>query len=172
MIASLPCPGIALSSAARTCAWSGTRSNFRMTIVPPENSTPFGSPVVAITKTPARMIAHERPIAYQRQRRKSMFVCLKMCMAVGLSDAQARDLPLAEDRFEQGFRHERRGEEVGDESDEQRRREAANRTGAELEEKRRRNQRGDVRIDQRQPDAAEAGVNRRAHAPLRLQFLL
>ena len=44
--------------------------------------------------------------------------------------------------------------------------------GAELEQERRRDQRGDVRVDQRPEHAAEAGVDRRAHAALRLELFL
>ena len=59
-----------------------------------------------------------------------------------------------------------------DQTEEQRHREAADRPGAELEQERARDQRRDVRVDQRPEHAAEAGVDRRADAALRLELFL
>ena len=59
------------SSAVRTC-WIDTGcSNCSMTTVPPANSTPLLSPLVAMVTTPATMMSAESAMACQRQRRKS-----------------------------------------------------------------------------------------------------
>jgi hypothetical protein len=58
------------------------------------------------------------------------------------------------------------------EAEEQRHGEPADRPGAELKQERRRDQRRHVRVDQRPEYAAEAGVDRRAHASLRLELFL
>src|SRR5262245_21448341 len=94
-IALAPPPG----SAARILSRSGCVSNFTMTIVPPENSTPFGIPFLEITNAPIRMITQERAMACHFQRTKSKFGFLKICMVlyravavIGGLDAERRDL--------------------------------------------------------------------------------
>src|SRR5436189_5347334 len=110
-----------------------------MTIVPPENSTPFGIPLVQITNTPARMTIHESAIACHFHLTKSKFGLLKICMTVAL-DGERRDvLALRHLDFVQRLRHEDRREQVDEESDRQRQREPADRAGAELEQEHRRN---------------------------------
>ena len=59
---------------------SGASANFRMTIVPPSKSTPFCSPRVAIMNMPAPMTSADSASACQRQRMKSKFGVLKICM--------------------------------------------------------------------------------------------
>src|SRR5690242_6926991 len=88
-------------------------------------------------------------------------------------DGQRLDLlTLAQSELEQRLRDEGRGEQVGREADEQRHGETTDRTGAELEQEECADDGGDVRIEQRQEDAAEAGVDRRADGPSRLELLL
>ena len=70
-----------------------------------------------------------------------------------------------QDHLEQRPRDEGRGEEVGHQAEDQRRREAPDRARAELEEEGRRDERRDVGVDQRQEDALEPGVDRRACTP-------
>ncbi len=60
----------------------GIASNCTMTIVPPENSTPRGSPFREMPTTPARMITHDRISAGQRYLTKLKFGLWKICMAV------------------------------------------------------------------------------------------
>ena len=74
--------------------------------------------------------------------------------------------------FEQRLGHENRREQVRDQTDEQRDGEAADRSGAELEQKRARDKCRDVRVDQRPEHAGEAGVNRRADAAFGFELLL
>src|SRR5260221_2473036 len=135
-----------------------------MTTVPPANSTPLGMPLVAIARTPAMMIAHESTSAWTRHRRKLKLACLKMCISL---DTQRGDLlTIRQHRLEQRLRHENGREQVRRQTEEQRRREPADRPRAELEEERARDKRGHVRVDQRPEDAAEAGVDRRADTAL------
>ncbi len=75
-----PPPG----SEARTRSRSGGCSKRTRTIVPPENSTPFGIPLVQMKNRPARMITHDSPIACHFQRTKSKFGFLKICIAVSV----------------------------------------------------------------------------------------
>src|SRR4051794_30087084 len=162
-----PPPGNDLSSAARTCGTVVGCSNSTITAVPPANSMPSGMPLVMKTAAPARMTIHDSTSACTRQRRKSKRGCWKICMGL---NGQRRDLlPPAERQFEQRLRHENRGEQVGDQTEEQRHGEAADRPGAELEQEGDRDQRRDVRVEQRPEDAIEAGVDRRAHAARRLE---
>src|SRR6187200_3159330 len=109
-----------------------------MTIVPPENSTPLGIPFVQITTSPAMMISHESAIACQRHLTKLKFGLWKIC--IGLvpcnrretvaSDTERGLLARREFPFVDRLRHEVRREEVHQQPDRQRRREAANRPGA------------------------------------------
>src|SRR5581483_1364287 len=166
-----PPPGKCLSSASRTCCTETFWSNFWMTTVPPANSTLCGMPLLQIVATPARMITHETTSACTRQRRKLKCGLWKICMTA--LNAQRRDLmALVQRHLEDRLRHENRREQVRHEADEQRHREAADGTGAELEEERRRDERRHVRVDQRPEHPAEAGVDRRAHAAARFELLL
>ncbi len=65
--------------------------------------------------------------------------------------------PPRENELEERARDEDGREHVGDQAEEQRRREPANRPGAELEQERGRDERRDVRVDDRDEDAVEAG---------------
>jgi len=75
-------PGNDLSSAARTCCTPVGCSNLTITAVPPANSIPSGMPFVMKTAAPAMITIHERTIAWTRQRRKSKWVSLKICISV------------------------------------------------------------------------------------------
>src|SRR5262245_18621543 len=86
-------------------------------------------------------------------------------------DTERRGLPMAEDRFEERFRYERGGEQIRDQTDDQRYRKPADRPGAELKQERRRNEGRDVRIEQRQKDAREPGVDRLTNPSLCLELL-
>src|SRR6188474_1565783 len=101
-----------------------------MTIVPPENSTPFGIPFVQMTKAPIRMTTHDRAIACHFHLTKSKLGLVKICMAVAL-DTQRRDvLPLRHFDFVERLRDEDRREQVDEQPDRQRQREPADRAGA------------------------------------------
>src|SRR5574338_313466 len=117
-----------------------------MRTVPPEKSTPIGRPPRAIViARPATMIAAESAIACQRQRRKLKLVFVKICIRVRL-DTQLRLGTPRQRQLEQRARDEDGGEHVRQQAKEQRGRETPNWAGAELEEERRRDERGDVRI--------------------------
>src|SRR5688500_17073098 len=137
-----------------------SRSNSTRRIVPPEKSMPSGRPPRAMVATPAIRMSPESASACQRQRMKLKLVFERICIVLGgWLDAQLhgpRRLP-RQNRLEHRPRHEHGGEDVGDETEEQRRGKAANGTGAELEQKRRRDQRRDVRVENRHEDAIEAG---------------
>src|SRR6476646_813302 len=156
-----PPPGITVRMRSR----SGGCWNLTITMVPPENSTPFGMPFVQITNRPARMTIQDRAMACHFQRTKSKLGLVKICIAADL-DAQRRGLALREFEFKQRLRHENRRKQVHEEADRQRGREAADRARAELEQERGRDERRDVRVEQRQEHAVEAGVDRRADATL------
>src|SRR2546421_6620965 len=137
-----------------------------MTIVPPENSTPLGMPFVQMTTSPAMMITHDIAIACQRHLTKLKFGFVKICIALirvfrvirGLN-AERRLLARRELQLVNRLRHEDRREEIHHETDRQGRREPADRAGAELEEERRRDERRDVRVEQRQEYAAEPRID-------------
>ena len=108
------------------------------------------------------MMTHDSAIACQRHRTKSKFGLLKICMIQLALDAQRRaawrcDSSNSNSVFDTKIDVNRFDEQA----DRQRRREAADRAGAELEQERRRDERRDVRVEQRQEHAAEAGVDRR-----------
>src|SRR5688572_22382857 len=94
--------------------------------------------------------------------RKSMLVVLIICMGAYL-DAERADLPLAEHPLEEELADEIGSEDVGEETPDQGHREALDRPGTELEEERGRDQGGGVRVQDRDPDALEAVVDRVAH---------
>src|SRR5689334_1066108 len=76
---------------------------------------------------------------------------------------RARRAP-RQNQLEQGTRDEHGGEHVRDQPEKERRREAANGTGAELEQEPGRDHRGDMGIDNRDEDAVEPGADRLARA--------
>src|SRR5262245_61917439 len=150
-----------------------------MTTVPPANSTPLGIPFVHTVTRPAMMITHDRMIACHRQRRKSKWVSLKICIfsyrlwAFSYLNTQRRGLtPVGQLHLEDGLRHEDRREQIRRQTDDQRQREPANRPGAELEQEGARDERRHVRVHQRPEHAAEAGVDGGADPTLRLQLFL
>src|SRR5574338_713230 len=117
-----------------------------MRTVPPEKSTPIGRPPRAIViARPATMIAAERAIACQRQRRKLKLVFVKICIWVRL-DTQLRLGTPRQRQLEQRARDEDGGEHVRQQAKEQRGGKSADGPGPELEEERRGNERGDVRV--------------------------
>src|ERR671930_559169 len=155
-----------------------------MTIVPPENSTPFGMPYFPMTMRPARMITHERAIACHRHLTKLKFGFLKICITLirvirgscypcdSWLNAERRLPARRELQLVDRLRHEDRREQVHHQANRQRRRKAADRARAELEEERRGNERRDVGVEQGPEHAAESGVDRRAHTALRGELLL
>src|SRR5437667_12699285 len=98
-----------------------------MTIVPPENSTPFGIPLVQIANTPIRMMTHDTAIACHFHLTKSKLGLVKICMAVALDAQRRHGLALGELDLVEGLRDEDRGEQVDEEPDRQRQREPADR---------------------------------------------
>src|SRR4029450_11439703 len=99
-----------------------------------------------------------RPMNRRALPRKSKFGFLRISIAP--SDAERLDLALAQDPFEEELAHEVGGEHVGDQAPEQRDREALDGPGAELEQERGGNERGGVRVQDRDPDPVEAVRNR------------
>src|SRR5687768_1498336 len=90
----------------------------------------------------------------------------------GLNTQRLRLAAARQDHLEHRPRHEHRREDVGEKTDGQRGGKPADGAGTELEEKRRRNQRRDVGIDDRPPDAVEPGVYRGARSARGSQLLL
>src|ERR1700731_79178 len=140
---------------------------------------PSGIPLVMKTTTPAMMMTHDKAMACQRQRRKSTCVSLKICITFTSCPASARLnaqrgdlLPLAQRQLEERLRDKNRGEQVRQQTEEEGHGEAADRAGAELEQERHRDQRGDVGIEQRPENAGEAGVDRGADAARGLDLFL
>src|SRR5579871_2115469 len=113
-----------------------------MTIVPPENSTLLAIPGPnQMYQIPIRMMIHDRASAWYFQRTKSKCGFLNMCMTQSVSpvmcvalDADRGRLPLRELPLEDRLGHENRREQIHRKAEHQRRREAANRPGAELEQ--------------------------------------
>src|SRR4249920_3502490 len=109
-----------------------------MTTEPPEKSTPSGSPPRwRIVIAPAPITAIDSTLACHRHLMKLKLGFLRIRMAQGSpSDAHLRRAsgPSRQDEFEHRPRDEDGGKHVGQEAEHQGRREAANRTGAELEQ--------------------------------------
>src|SRR5262245_16839739 len=160
------------SSARRTASSLTACSNLTTTSVPPEKSMPSGSPFLPIIAAPARITSSDSAMACQRQRMKSKLGFLRNSIELVL-DAELRDVAAPRQReLEHRARHEDGGEHVGQQADGQRRGEAADRPGAELEEERRRDERGHVRIENREEDAIEASRHGLFDALGRRQLLL
>ena len=66
-----------------------------------------------------------------------------------LLNTQRRDTAPRKNRFEEGTRHEDRSKHVGEQTEKKRRRKSFNWSRTELKEKRCRNERRDVRVDDR-----------------------
>src|SRR5262245_56047807 len=131
--------------------------NWTTMTVPPEKSTPSGRPPRATTvTTPAMITMTDNAIACHRHLRKLKLGVVRNRMArVSELDAQLGRAsgPPREDELEQRARNEDGRKHVGDQAEEERGRESANRSRAELKEKRRRDEGGDVGIDDRDEDA-------------------
>src|SRR5688572_1901797 len=105
-------------------------------------------PRVKIVARPARMMTSDTARAGHFQRRKWMCGFFRICMA--LLNGERRHLAaIRQSHFEQGLRDEGRGEDVRNQTNRQRDREAPDWSGAELEEEGRGDEGRDVRVDKR-----------------------
>src|SRR5262245_42919632 len=103
-----------------------------------------------------------RATKYLALPRKSKFGFLMSSMS-GPLDAQGLDLALAQDPLEEELAHEVRREDVRHETPHEGDREALDGPGAELEEEGGGDERGGVGVEDRDPDALEAVLDRDPH---------
>src|SRR6202162_2249446 len=128
--------------------------------VPPAKSMPNRTPLTAIARKPTRIRAHEAPMAHHFQRRKSMLVWRKS--SITASDRKGVDvLPPAVLELEDRVRNEDGGEDRDEEADDERNGESLDRPRSELEEEDRRDDDGDVRVDDRREGLGETVLDRR-----------
>ena len=151
------------SSVTPGCANSATTS------VPPEKSIPSGRPLRR-HRHGACADDHRGTAGWHASpsgvKLKLVFVKTLARLEM-LSDCGCRSA-VPQDQLEQRLRHEHRGEDVRHQSDRQRRRKPANGAGAELEQEGGGDERRDVGVDNRDPDAVEPGADGRSCAASRL----
>src|SRR5258708_29104810 len=107
----------------------------------------------------------EKATAWKRHRTKSYFVLTKSCMVLvsaRLDADRGRAILRFVDDVEDHARDEEGREHRREETDQQRDGESLDRTGAELEEEERRDDRGHVGVDDRAEGAREAVLDGRA----------
>src|SRR5688572_1988266 len=159
-------PGSAVR-AVRTASSVTGWSNSTTTSVPPEKSIPSGTPRVAMSPIPLRMMSHDSARAGHRQRSQSMLTSVRIRIVSGTPldtlDTQGCHTAARQDDFKHRARDEYCRKHVGRQADRQRGGEAADRTGAELEQEHRGNQRRHMGVDDGPPHAVEARVDRRFH---------
>src|SRR5262245_4053779 len=112
--------------------------------------------------------------AKRRYRMKGMSVPIRnwiMRDASCSSDAQSLELAASEDEVEHHPGEQDGGEHVGDQSDDQRHGETLDRTGAELEQEQRADDRRQVRVENGAEGAVVAQLDRLADAALVAQLL-
>src|SRR5439155_18301525 len=91
----------------------------------------------------------------------------------GWSDRQARDvLPPGENELKEGPRDKGRRKQVRNQPDGERHRKPANRARADLKQEGRGNERRNVRVEQRQEDATEGGLDRRPNTASSFELFL
>src|SRR6476646_6885268 len=141
-------PKFPASRTLRRWSMSGGAVKRRAICVPPSKSMPNLTPRTVTARNPTRIRAQEAPMAHHCQRRKSKLVWRKSSIAA--SDRKRVDVLFAAVlELEQRVRHEDRGEDGDQEKDDQRDGEPLDGPGPELEEEDRRDDDGDVRVDDR-----------------------
>src|SRR5512132_3080130 len=164
-------PKLPESRILRSLSMSGREANFKAICVPPARSMPNFSPFwTKIDSNPRRIRAQEAPMAHHFQRRKSMWVWRKS--SIPASDRKCVDvLPPPVLDLEDGVRHEDGGEDGDQKADDEGHGKPLDRTGPELEEEDRRDDDGDVRVDDRRERLGEAVLDRRLRGPAGPQLL-
>src|ERR1700693_4578825 len=143
------------SRSVRRWSMSGRVAKRSAIWVPPAKSMPSRTPRTAIARKPTRIRAQEAPMAHPFQRGKSMLVWRKSSIAA--SDRKGVDvLPPAVLELKERLRHEDGGEDRDQETDDQRDGEPLDGPGPELEEEDRRDDDGDVRVDDRREGLGES----------------
>src|SRR5262249_21317900 len=165
-------PRPAPSRILRRWSTSGRSANRTAIAVPPEKSMPYFRPFwTKIVIRPSAITPHDRPMAHHLYFRKSMLVWRKNSIAALYLYGDRVDVlsaPVLE--LEDGVRDEHGREDGDEEADDQGDREALHGSCAELEQEHRRDDRGDVRVDDRRERLREAvfdrGLRRAAVAQL------
>src|SRR5438067_9511363 len=161
------------ASVRRPRSWStGTGPlNFRTMFAPPAKSMPQLMPCFTNIAAPTIIQISEKATAWKRHLTKSYLVLTKICMGSSLNADRRGAVLGAVVNIEDHARDEERGEHGGEEADQQRDGEAFDRTGPELEQEERRDDRGHVRVDDRAEGAGEAVLDGRAHGLAVAQLL-
>src|SRR5450759_1001560 len=153
-------PRLPASRSLRRWSMSGREAKRSAIWVPPAKSMPNRTPLTAIARKPTRIRAQEAPMAHHFQRRKSILVWRKS--SITASDRKGVDvLPPAVLEIEDRVRHEDGGEDRDQETDDERNGEPLDRSRSELEEEDRRDDDGDVRVDDRREGLGETVLDRR-----------
>src|SRR5881296_1847920 len=171
-------PRARASSLCRICSTDGSEANLTRASVPPRKSIPQLSPRVsrairltetAITDTPMKRAFLPITLKFAWV---SNWSCFKPESSEGRSDAQRFDASSAPEHcLENGARDEHRREEVGQDPDAKRYREALDRSTAVSEKEHRRDERREVRIHDAAQRLAKAPRNRGFHRSAETQLL-